>query len=395
MSRLDELIAELCPDGVEYKKIGECCSLVKGNTPIQKATPGEYPLVVTTSERKTCSTFQFDQPSVCIPLVSSRGHGVASLNEIYYQDGKFAVGNILCCVTPIDQKQLSARFLYVFLNYAKDWLLVPKMQGGANVSLSVDSISRTRIPVPPLPVQQEIVRILDHFTELQKQLDAELTARKKQYEYYRESLMSFDNVPYVGLDTLFPNIRNGFVGTVTKFFTDKENGIRYLEGTNIHNGIISDNEELYVTREFHQKNIRNELKEDDILMVQSGHIGECAIVGKKYMGSNCHALIIMSNGGNCLSKFYVHYFHTIEGMRHLKPAITDGNLKHVLAGKMSFVKVPFPPVEEQKRIVDILDRFDSLCNDLTSGLPAEIAARQKQYEYYRDKLLTFKELPKS
>ena len=82
-------------------------------------------------------------------------------------------------------------------------------------------------------------------------------------------------------------------------------------------------------------------------------------------------------------------------MRHLKPAITDGNLKHVLAGKMSFVKVPFPPVEEQKRIVDILDHFESICNDLSSGLPAEIAARQKQYEYYRDKLLTFKELKKS
>ena len=197
-------------------------------------------------------------------------------------------------------------------------------------------------------------------------------------------------MPYVSIDTLFPFIRNGFVGTVTKFFTDKENGVRYLEGTNIHNGVISDNEELYVTRDFHEKHIKNELKADDILMVQSGHIGECAVVGEKYKGGNCHALIIMSNGGKCLSKFYVHYFHTIEGMQHLKPAITDGNLKHVLAGKMSFVKVPYPPIEEQKRIVDILDRFEALCNDISNGLPAEIDARQKQYEYYRDKLLTFR-----
>ena len=233
MSRLDELIAELCPDGVEYKKIGECCSLVKGNTPIQKATPGEYPLVVTTAERKTSSSFQFDQPSVCIPLVSSRGHGVASLNEIYYQDGKFAVGNILCCVTPIDQKQLSARFLSVFLNYAKDWLLVPKMQGGANVSLSVDSISRTRIPVPPLPVQQEIVRLLDHFTELIAELTAELTARKKQYEYYANTLLHFPNAPYYALAELCDIV--DYRGKTPK---KSDEGVFLVTAKNIRQGYI-------------------------------------------------------------------------------------------------------------------------------------------------------------
>ena len=95
MSKLEELIARLCPDGVEYKRLEECCSLQKGNTPIQKAVPGEYPLVVTTSERKTSVDYQFDKPAVCIPLVSSRGHGVASLNEVFYPEGKFALGNIL------------------------------------------------------------------------------------------------------------------------------------------------------------------------------------------------------------------------------------------------------------------------------------------------------------
>lgn len=390
MSKLDELIAELCPNGVGFSKIGDTCSITKGNTPIQKAIPGEYPLVVTTAERKTSSSYQFDKAGVCIPLVSSRGHGVASLNEVFYQEGKYAVGNILCCVIPKDNSVLSAKFLHLYLNYAKDYLLVPQMKGGANVSLSIDAIARVRIPIPPLPVQNEVIAILEKFSTHIIELTAELTARKKQYEYYREQLMHFNDVSYVSLDTLFPFIRNGFVGTVTKYFSDKENGVRYLEGTNIHNGVISDNEELYVTQEFHKKHTKNELKEDDILMVQSGHIGECAVVGEKYKGANCHALIIMSNGGKCISKFYVHYFHTLEGMRNLKPAITDGNLKHVLAGKMSLVKVPYPPIEEQQRIVDILDRFEVLCNNISSGLPAEISARQKQYEYYRDKLLTFK-----
>lgn len=202
------------------------------------------------------------------------------------------------------------------------------------------------------------------------------------------------SVAWKRLDELFSFIRNGFVGTIKNHFTNKENGVRYLEGTNIHDGVISDNEVLYVTKEFHEKHKKNELKPDDILMVQSGHIGECAIVGEKYAGANCHALIIMSNGGNCISKFYVHYFHTLQGFKSLNPAITGGTIKHVLAGKMGKILVPVPPLSEQQRIVDILDRFDALCNDITSGLPAEIEARKKQYEYYRDKLLTFKELKK-
>ena len=167
--------------------------------------------------------------------------------------------------------------------------------------------------------------------------------------------------------------------------------MRYLEGTNIHNGMISDNEVLYVTKEFHEKYKKNELKPDDILMVQSGHIGECAVVGEKYAGSNCHALIIMSNGGECNSKYVSHYFHSYRGFKSLSPAITGGTVKHVLATKVKDVKIPVPPIEVQNRIVEVLDNFESICNDLEIGLPAEIEARQKQYEYYRDRLLSFKE----
>lgn len=401
MSRLDELITELCPDGVKYKKLGEVATYANIRIPVSMVNCNTYVGVENLLPNKQGKTISNSVPKEGVVIQFNTGDILIGnirpyLRKIWLADCDGGTNGDVLAIQIRRKTEIIPSYLYYVLSSEDFFVYDVQYSKGAKMPRgSKDAVMNYRLPVPPLPVQQEIVRILDHFTELtaelQKQLDAELTARKKQYEYYRESLMSFDNVPYVGLDTLFPNIRNGFVGTVTKFFTDKENGIRYLEGTNIHNGIISDNEELYVTREFHQKHIRNELKEDDILMVQSGHIGECAIVGKEYMGSNCHALIIMSNGGNCLSKFYVHYFHTIEGMRHLKPAITDGNLKHVLARKMSFVKVPFPPVEEQKRIVDILDRFDTLCNDLTSGLPAEIAARQKQYEFYRDKLLSFPE----
>ena len=132
------------------------------------------------------------------------------------------------------------------------------------------------------------------------------------------------------------------------------------------------------------------MKPDDILMVQSGHVGECAVVGEKYAGANCHALIIMSNGGNVNSKYVTYYFMSAEGKRKLEKITTGGTIKHILASGMKKVTIPVPPIEEQHRIVAILDRFDRLCNDISEGLPAEIDARKKQYEYYRDKLLTFK-----
>lgn len=126
-NRIDTMLAEMCPNGITFVKMGEVCKLEKGSTPIQKATPGNYPLVVTTSERKSSNDYQFDGSAVCIPLISSRGHGVACLNQVYYQEGKFALGNILCAVLPNDKNILSARFLYYYLNYKKDILIVPLM----------------------------------------------------------------------------------------------------------------------------------------------------------------------------------------------------------------------------------------------------------------------------
>lgn len=192
MTKLEQLIKDLCPNGVEYVKIGDICTITKGKTPIQKAIPGEYPLVVTTSERKSSNTYQFDRAAVCIPLVSSRGHGVASLNHVYFQSGKFALGNILCAVIPNDESILSANFLYHYLEYKKDTLLVPLMKGGANVSLHIDDIQRVKIPLPPIEVQNRTIEILDKFVELSDALSKELSARQNQYKYYRDLLLDFD-----------------------------------------------------------------------------------------------------------------------------------------------------------------------------------------------------------
>lgn len=410
MSFLQQLLEEYCPDGVEHKKLSEIATdMFRGSGITRNQVTTEGTPCVRYGEIYTDYNIFFDK-------CNSHTNAEEIQNKKYFE-----YGDILFAITGESVEDIAKSCAYVgkekclaggdivvmkhnqdpkYIAYALETTnsRMQKSKGRVKskvVHSSVPAILNIEIPIPPLPVQQEIVRILDRFTELTAdltaELAAELAARKKQYEYYREKMFTFNSdTEWKPLESLFPFIRNGFVGVIKPYFTSEENGVRYLEGTNIHDGKISDNEILYVTKEFHAKHIKNELKSDDILMVQSGHIGECAVVGDKYSGANCHALIIMSNGGYCNSRFYVHYFHTYQGFKSLTPAMTGGTVKHVLAKKVSKIMVPIIPIDEQNKIVKALDNYERICMNITDDLPAEIEARQKQYEYYRDKLLTFK-----
>ena len=166
----------------EWKKvkIGDICKIVKGTTGIASAEPGQYPLVVTAEERKTCSTYQFDCEAVCIPLVSSSGHGKKSLKNVHYQSGKFALGTILCAVIPNNPQELDARYLHKYLQFYKDIILVPLMKGAANVSLSMKDIATVEFPLPPIERQRELSNLFVSLQEKQKELSAEY---EKQTEY--------------------------------------------------------------------------------------------------------------------------------------------------------------------------------------------------------------------
>ena len=166
----------------EWKKvkIGDICKIVKGTTGIASAEPGQYPLVVTAEERKTCSTYQFDCEAVCIPLVSSSGYGKKSLKNVYYQNGKFAFGTILCAVIPNNPQELDARYLHQYLQFYKDIILVPLMKGAANVSLSMKDILAVEFPLPPIERQRELCNLFVSLQEKQKELSAEY---EKQTEY--------------------------------------------------------------------------------------------------------------------------------------------------------------------------------------------------------------------
>ena len=415
MSKLDELLRELCPDGVEYKRFDEVCTL-NARIGWQRLTKAEYMskgdyLLITGTDFTEIHEIDY---STCVYVTEER----------YKQDPKIQLknGDILITkdgtlgkvaqvkglempatlnggvfVVRCKDGSLENRFILHYLLSNHFQRVVEQQKTGSTIShLTQALFSRLMIPIPPLEIQREIVRILDDYTEnvteLQRQLATEMTARKTQYSFYRDKLLTFNTpVEWKPMEKEFPFIRNGFVGTVTPYFTGEEQGVRYLEGTNIHDGVISDNEIIYVSKEFHKKHIRNELKDGDILMVQSGHVGECAVVDDKYAGSNCHALIIMSNAGRCNSRFVMHYLRSTEGKAGLKKITTGGTVKHILASNMKKFMIPVPPLDVQNRIVNVLDNFERICSDLNIGLPAEIEARQKQYEYYRDKLLTFAE----
>ncbi len=160
-------------DKYPHLPIGELCHIEKGVTGLASAIPGDYPLVSTGAERKSCNSFQFDTEAVCIPLVSSTGHGKKTLNYVHYQSGKFALGSILAAVIPENPRTLSAAFLHRYLQFYKDRKIVPLMKGAANVSLAIKDIAKITVPVPPIDKQKAFIelfnKLIDSHVKLQKE----------------------------------------------------------------------------------------------------------------------------------------------------------------------------------------------------------------------------------
>lgn len=170
-------------------RIGDYCTVVKGKIGIKKATPGKYPLVTTAEERSSHNECHFDKPSVIIPLVSSTGHGHASLKRIHYQEGKFAVGSILCTVLPKDENVLDAKFLYHYLDVYKEKLLVSRMKGMANVTLSVDAIKEVKFPLLSIEKQLDWIRLFEKTTFYTGNISTEISHQQKLLKKLRQSIL--------------------------------------------------------------------------------------------------------------------------------------------------------------------------------------------------------------
>jgi type I restriction enzyme S subunit len=170
-------------------RLKDLCSITKGATGIMKADGGKYPLVALSDERRSHSEYQFNAKAVIVPLISSTGHGHASMKRVHYQEGKFALGNILCAVIPNDEKQLHPKYLHLYLQQFKDSLLVPLMKGAANVSLPMNKLADVEIEVPSLERQLEIIELEEEAAELKNEIEERLIAQDGDVVKLRQALL--------------------------------------------------------------------------------------------------------------------------------------------------------------------------------------------------------------
>ena len=384
MSRLRKLIAELCPDGVEFLTLEDILSIKNGRD--YKSFPaGDIPVYGSGGIMTYINTAMYDKPSVLIPRKGS-------LDKLYYVDSPFwNVDTIF--YTEINSDKVIPKYVYYWLTGQH---LERLNKAGGVPSLTQSVLNKVIVPVPPLPVQSEIVQILDHFaeltTQLQAQLTLELTARRKQYEYYRDKLMQNVTGEIIRIiDMLEQPITDGPHTTPTFV----ETGVPFVSVDSVWDGKIHfENMRGYITEEFDLECCKKyKPQKHDVYMVKSGSTtGKVAYVDTDIRFNIWSPLAAMRVNKKNSSRYLYHLLQTKFIQEQVKAKSSHGSQPNLSMRTLEQFQVKVPSLSEQEKIVTILDRFDALCNDLTSGLPAEIAARQKQYEYYRDKLLTFKEL---
>ncbi|RAZ46546.1 restriction endonuclease subunit S [Campylobacter hyointestinalis] len=398
MSKLEELINKLCPNGVEFKKIIEITTWDKKFNGIDNSykkifkhisaeqlkkfnsNSGNIKLLSTGifdgyAEEEKCKEFINEGDVLTLP-----SGGTANIK---YFSGKFLDSGNIIAITR-DEKKYNIK--YIYYNLINIQSLIQSFYRGSGVKHpDMANILNISIPVPPLEVQCEIVRILDNFTLL----SAELSARQKQYEYYKEKLLNDDcEGNYVRLGDITKVITKG---TTPKKFTSF--GINFIK-TEAFDGININKDKLsFVDEEAHITFLkRSILEENDILFTIAGSIGKMAVVSKNLLPANTNqALAIIRLKDNINTNYIKFILQSSFMKKYIKKCVKGSAQPNLNLQQLNDFIVPFPNNEKQIEIMNILEKFEKLCNDLSEGLPAEIEARKKQYEFYRDKLLTFKE----
>ncbi|MFA5033953.1 MAG: restriction endonuclease subunit S [bacterium] len=416
-------------------KIGELCTLEKGSTGLAKASSGKYPLVTTGAERKTSRDYQFDTKAVCIPLVSSTGHGKKTLNYVHYQEGKFALGTILAALIPKDENVLSPRYLHAYLQKNKDRVIVPLMKGAANVSLSVQAISNIEIPLPPVWKQEEIISKIDSVsvehrdllnesdiqitlfgklrqTVLQEAIEGKLTAewRKQNFE-----LISGDNHASKLLEKIKAEkerlIKDGKIreGNPLSPITDNEkpftlpngwvwckledlvsllgDGLHgtpnysnngeyfFINGNNLNEGkvLIKDNTKRVSLEEYNKH--KKELTQKTVLVSINGTLGNVALYNneKIILGKSACYLNLLTG----VSKYYMmQIIKTKYFLIYASDNASETTIKNLSLKGMRMFLVPLPSIAEQEAIVERVDKLMAMINELEK----QVTERKNQSE---------------
>lgn len=388
MTKLERLIKEICPDGTPRYLISDICDVTRGRVMSKdyiRENEGDYPVYSSQTENNgelgRISTYDFDGEYL---TWTTDG---ANAGTVFYRNEKFNITNV-CGLLKIKVENILTKYVYYVLSVEA---LKYVNSGMGNPKLMSNTMARIKIPIPPLPVQREIVRILDNFTELTTELTAELTARRKQYEYYRTKILKLSQKSELKkLGNICRLVRGPFGGSLKKEIFTKSGYAVYEQ----QHAIYGNFEFRYFIDERKFKELKRfAVSSGDLIMSCSGTMGKISIIPDNApAGIINQALLKLTPNPNVNNK-YLKYCFEDSISSQMNTEARGGAIKNVASvSELKEIEVSIPPLEEQDRIVSILDRFDALCNDLTSGLPAEIEARKKQYEYYRDKLLTFQEL---
>ncbi|MFT4217731.1 MAG: restriction endonuclease subunit S [Micropruina sp.] len=413
MSRIDELTAELCPNGVDFRTLASVGRWYGGGTPskgkVEYWENGTIPWVSPKDMGRRVVDSAIDS------ITEAAVHGsatklvppgsVAMVVRSSILDHTFPTALVPVAVALNQDMKAIVPFGGVLPGYlahllnsrGQDILRVARKTGGSVASIETSKLFNFRIPVPPLEVQREIVRVLDQFTQLETELaaelKAELEARRQQYFYYRDQLLSFRETGGVRW------IPIGEVGTIFrgKRFTKDDYVVEGGIGV-IHYGEIYT--EYGVSASRVKSRVRSEMgpslryaTKGDVVLTDVGEtvvdVGKAvAWLGEEDVAIHDHCYVIRSDVD---ATYLAYVMQTSAFTREKGKHIARTKVKTLLLNGLKRIVVPVPPLEEQRRIVAILDKFDALVNDLSVGLPAELNARRKQYEYYRDKLLTFRE----
>ena len=388
MTKLEELIKEHCPNGVEKVYVSDICNISRGVVISKddiRDNPGKYPVFSSQTENGGClgriGTYAYDGKYI---TWTTDG---ANAGTVFYREGKFSITNV-CGLLKIKANNVDIKYLYYILS-----IEAPKFvnSGMGNPKLMSNVMARIQIPLPPLAVQREIVRILDKFTLYSQELAAELAARKKQYEFYRDKLLSFDNLTNGGgynLSNLVRIVKLGEIGRVCmckRILKSQTSSIGDVPFYKI--GTFGGEADAYISQQLYEeyKAKYSYPKIGDVLISAAGTIGRTVIFDGAPAYFQDSNIVWIDNDEKVVLNKYLFYCY------QLKPwqVSSGGTISRLYNENISRTEIPVPPLEVQERIVKVLDNFDAICSDLGIGLPAEIEARQKQYEYYRNKLLQF------
>lgn len=363
MTYIDELIKGNCPNGVEWKTLGELCKIETGKLNANAAIDGgRFPFFTTAKEISWINTYRWDEEALLIA-------GNANVGDVKYYSGKFEAYQRTYVLTEFDEN-IQVKYLYHYIRYDLKRYLELNTKKAAMSYIVLSTLKEFQIPLPPIEIQKEIVKILDKFTEYV----TELTERQKQYSFYRDKLLSFEDEVYQvewktlgemaeNLDYLRKPVTKGSRSSGRYPYYGASGIVDYVDD------YIFDGDYLLVS-------------EDGANLIARKTPIAFSVTGKSWINNHAHVLKFESD----IDRKYVSYY-----LNHidLTPYISGAAQPKLNQQNLNSIKLAYPKQEVRNRIVQVLDNFDAVCNDLNIGLPKEIELRQKQYDYFREKLLTF------